>query len=127
MVLHSADAGQRELERGIHSRARVREAQRFGFDAVHEDDPDPGEGIVVELAIGRLDELLPREALAIEGNTLVSEQIQPHYPTPYCREGPTVVGKRRCLRGCKVYTGDGNEPAVRYELQFSLLTAIIPA
>src|SRR5688572_30934670 len=56
VVLHPADLGQGPLQIGVAAGAGVAEAHRLGLDAIHEDHPHPGEGVVIELAVGRLDQ-----------------------------------------------------------------------
>jgi hypothetical protein len=66
VLLDAADPGQWSLERPVHPGTRVREPKRFRFDPVHEDDSDPGERVIGELAVGGTDEVLPREDLPID-------------------------------------------------------------
>ena len=60
-----------ELQVTVHPSTDVAEAQRFRLDAVHENDSHPRERVVVELAVGRLHQLLPREGLAIERHSAI--------------------------------------------------------
>jgi hypothetical protein len=71
MLLDTAYPRQRELQITIHARIRVAEAQRFRLNAIHEDDAHPREGVVIEFAIRRLDQLPPGEALLFQGHTRV--------------------------------------------------------
>jgi hypothetical protein len=63
MLFDAAHLRQRTLQGAVHARTGMREAEGFGFNAIHQNDPHPCEGIIVELTIGRLHEFLPREAL----------------------------------------------------------------
>ena len=60
------------LQLAVHARAGVAEAQRLRLDAVHQDDAHAGEGVVVELAVGRLHQVAPGEHLPIQRRALVS-------------------------------------------------------
>jgi hypothetical protein len=62
-----------ELQVAVHARTGVAEAQRLGLDAVHQDDAYTREGVVVELAVHGLDELLPGEPLLVDGYPFVLE------------------------------------------------------
>jgi hypothetical protein len=46
MLLDAPHACECLLQRSVHARACMREAQRLRFDAVHEDDADAGKRVV---------------------------------------------------------------------------------
>jgi hypothetical protein len=56
----------------------VGEAQGLGLDAVHEDDPHPGEGVVAQLVVRRLHEVAPREPLLLQRHAGVPEEVDGH-------------------------------------------------
>ncbi len=78
VLLDPPDLAERELQVAVHPRADVLEAQRLGLDPVHQDHADAGEGVVVELAVGRLDELAPVELLPLERRAPVLEKVERH-------------------------------------------------
>jgi hypothetical protein len=51
----------------------MRETQRFHFYPIHQDYTDAGESIIVQLADGRLNKLLPGESLPVERRAFVGE------------------------------------------------------
>jgi hypothetical protein len=71
VLLDPAHPRQRQLQVAVHARAGVAEAQRLRRDAVHQDYPHPGEGVVVQFAVRRLDQLFPGEALLLQRHTSV--------------------------------------------------------
>jgi hypothetical protein len=71
MLLRTAQASQVVLEVPIHARAHMAEAQLIGLDAVHEDHAYARKGIVVELAVRGLNQLLPRESLLFEWRPVI--------------------------------------------------------
>lgn len=70
MLLDAPDFRQRHLQVFVHTRAQVLEAQRFHFQSIGQDDPDPGKRFVIELADGGLYHVLPSHSLFIERHSL---------------------------------------------------------
>src|SRR5690606_35676236 len=63
---------------GVHAQGHLLRAQGVQFDAIHQDDAHPGECIVIELAEGLPDHVLPAHALASQRDALVLEQVDRH-------------------------------------------------
>src|SRR5690606_37400160 len=79
MVLDAADRRQLQPQLRVDpARKDVFEAAAVLFDAVHEDQADPGEGVVVELAYRLGDELLPGEDLSVQRGPALVEQVEAH-------------------------------------------------
>jgi hypothetical protein len=67
MLFDAANLRQSTLQATVHARTGMREAESFGFNAIHQNDPHPRKGVIIQLAIGRLYEFFPREALLLQG------------------------------------------------------------
>lgn len=78
VLLHAADPGERTLQRSIHPRGTVTEAQRLGLHAVHEDDTDARVRIVVELREWRAHEVMPVELLLVERDAALLHDVESH-------------------------------------------------
>jgi hypothetical protein len=78
VLFDAADLRQRLAQRAVHARGHVRETVGLELEAVHEDDADAGERVIVELADRRLHELAPGEALAVDRAALDVVEAQGH-------------------------------------------------
>ena len=78
MMLDPPHLRQRHAQLAIHSCGRMLEAQRLHLDAVHENDADTREGVVVQLADRLSRQLAPSEALLVERRAAIFEQCQGH-------------------------------------------------
>src|SRR5690606_9666662 len=93
------------------------ENPRLVLDAVHQDDANAGEGIVVELTDGRLYEIAPVESLLVERDSFLFEQIESHGSPPrrqQTREGSATV--TRSPSGQMTASGERAPPAL-FELE----------
>ena len=75
MLLDTSNFSQCLAQRAAATRDDVLEAQGVEFDAIHEDDAHPREGIVIELADRLAGHLAPGELLLVQGAALGIEQI----------------------------------------------------
>src|SRR5688572_19558058 len=78
MLLDTPDTGELHLQGLIDPRTRVAESQRFGFDAIHENDAHAREGVVVELRVRRLDQIAPGKTLLVERHASLAPDIETH-------------------------------------------------
>jgi len=90
VLLDATNARERLLQGRVHPCACVREAQRFGFDAVHQNDAHARERVVAELVVRRLHELAPREPLLVQRHAAIAKKIDCHEMLL-----PSQVGGRR--------------------------------
>jgi hypothetical protein len=75
MLFGTADLRQRQAQFAAHSCRHVLKAQRFGFDAVHQDHAHARERIVIQFADRLADHIAPGKALLVEGVAFRAEKI----------------------------------------------------
>lgn len=82
VVLDATYPRQQQPQMLVEQRTVVREAVGLVLDAVHQDDPDPRHGIVVELAdrLGR--ELTPGEFLSLQRHAFLFHEMKSHRVHP---------------------------------------------
>jgi hypothetical protein len=71
MLLDTAHLREGLLQILVHAGTRMREPQRFRLNTIHQNHAHAREGVVVEFAIGPLDQVLPCKALPRQRHALV--------------------------------------------------------